>query len=401
MLLAELEARHREEDLATAYGPQVIMLSPLGGEFFLRANIWPSADEHMVRASGAGAFVYGLPHDHNFDFLTFGYFGPGYWSDYWEYDYERVAGAVGEPAGLRFVERSRLEPGKLLHYRAHRDVHAQHPPDALSVSLNVMHAGGAQGWLDQYRFDVERNTIAGVLSPGASEVFLRIAVGLGAPEALDLADRFARTHPSDRMRLTALEAQAGALGPGDRDALWRRAEASGKPSGRTRGAAEESGAGRRLGVSRVTRSSIENRFPTWHVHALIRVSESAGTRRAAGGWPSKGHGCPVMCALVALGQITERFRNTQESRARGVPCVPLEHAPRQRVDRACRITAAAAESIRSARLARLMSWSISAALGADGRPALVPQQDRQAEHARGCGHRRGSPARAGPRCRPC
>ncbi len=227
MLLAELEQRHRDDDTATAYGPQVIMLSPLGGEFFLRANIWPSADEHMVRASGAGTFVYGMAHDHNFDFLTFGYFGPGYWSDYWEYDFETVAGAIGEPAGLRFVERSRLEPGKLLHYRAHRDVHAQLPPDSLSVSLNVMHAGGAQGWLDQYRFDVERNTIAGVLSPGASEVFLRLAVGLGSAEALDLADRFARTHPSDRMRLAALEAQAGVLGPTERDTLWRRAEASG------------------------------------------------------------------------------------------------------------------------------------------------------------------------------
>ena len=227
LLLAELKDRHREEHAAMAYGPQVIMLSPLGGEVFLRANVWPSSDEHLLRASGAGAFAYGLPHDHNFDFLTFGYFGPGYWSDYWEYDYERVAGAVGESAGLRFIERSRLEPGKLLHYRAHRDVHSQLPPDALSVSLNVMHAGGAQGWLDQYRFDVERNEIAGVLGPGASEAFLRIAVGLGSPEAADLAAHFAHTHPSDRMRLAALEAQAGVLDLAERDELWRRAERSG------------------------------------------------------------------------------------------------------------------------------------------------------------------------------
>ena len=227
LMLAELAKRHREEDRASAYGPQVIMLSPSSGEFYLRANIWPSPAEHMVRASGNASFAYGLPHDHNFDFLTLGYFGPGYWSDYWEYDFEAVAGAVGEPAELKFVERSQLEPGKLMHYRAHRDVHSQLPPDALSVSLNVVHAGGAQGWLDQYRFDVERNTVAGVLGPGASEVFLRIAVGLGGDEALDLADRFARSHPSDRMRLTALEAQAGALEPGERDALWRRAENSG------------------------------------------------------------------------------------------------------------------------------------------------------------------------------
>ena len=226
-LLTELKARHRQDDAASAYGPQVVMLSPLGGDFFLRANIWPSPDEHMFRASGGGTFVYQLPHDHNFDFLTVGHFGPGYWSDYYEYDYGAVAGAVGEPAGLRFVERSRLEPGKLMHYRAHRDVHSQLPPDALSVSLNVMHAGGAQGWLDQYSFDLERNAIAGVLAAGASEVFMRIAVGLGGEEAFDLAESFARTHPSDRMRLTALDAQAGVLDPAARGELWRRAEDAG------------------------------------------------------------------------------------------------------------------------------------------------------------------------------
>ncbi len=42
-----------------------------------RANIWPSENDHMVRASGGASFVLGLPHDHNFSFLTLGYFGPG------------------------------------------------------------------------------------------------------------------------------------------------------------------------------------------------------------------------------------------------------------------------------------------------------------------------------------
>ena len=227
IMLAELKARHREDAATGCYGPQVIMLSPLGAEFFLRANIWPSRDEHLLRASGGGAFAYELPHDHDFDFLTYGYFGPGYWSDYWEYNYEAVAGAVGEAAGLRFMGRSRLEPGRLMHYRAHRDVHSQLPPDSLSVSLNVMHASGAQGWLDQYRYDVEQGTIACVVGTPASRVFLRIAVGLGVDEALDLAESYARSHPSERMRLTALEAQAGVLDQADRDDLWRRAENSG------------------------------------------------------------------------------------------------------------------------------------------------------------------------------
>lgn len=227
LLLEELRARHREGDPATVYGPQVVMLSSLERDFFLRANIWPSPTEHLFRASGGAAFVYELPHDHNFDFLTCGYFGPGYVSDYWEYDHAAVAGVVGEQAGLRFVERSQLSPGKLMHYRAHRDVHSQLPPASLSVSLNIIDAAGPSGWRDQYRFDTDKDCIAQVLSSGSAEVFLRIAVGLGGEEARDLADRFARHHPHDRMRLVALDAQAGVLDETGRDALWARAESSG------------------------------------------------------------------------------------------------------------------------------------------------------------------------------
>lgn len=227
IMLAELKDASGSQEEASAYGAQVVMLSPLGGEYFMRANFWPSRDEHSFRASGQGAFSYELPHDHNFDFLTVGYFGPGYASDYYEYDYESVAGIVGEAVGLRFVERATLDPGKLLHYRAHRDVHSQLPPTSLSVSVNIMHAGGAQGWLDQYRFDVEQGTISGVISAGGSEIFLRVAVGLDHPEAHDLAENFARHHVSDRMRLVALEAQAGVLDLAGRDALWRRAENNG------------------------------------------------------------------------------------------------------------------------------------------------------------------------------
>jgi len=229
LIVEQLAGRHREEDDRNSYGPQVIMLAPPGGRsFFIRANIWPSRDEHVMRASGDASFVYGLPHDHNFDFLTLGYFGPGYWSDYYEFDYEETVGYRGEPVRLRFVERARLDEGKIMHYRAHRDVHAQIPADALSVSINILHAGGAQGWLDQYSFDVENRRIGRILSNGSSEAFIRIAVGLGCEEALDLAERFARRHPSDRMRLAAWSALASvAADEAERDRTWRAAEASG------------------------------------------------------------------------------------------------------------------------------------------------------------------------------
>ena len=229
LLVDELAAMADEDDGANSYGPQVIMLHPPGiDDFFIRANIWPSPDEYTMRASGSASFVYGLPHDHNFDFLTLGYFGPGYWSDYYEFDYESVAGWSGEPVDLRFVERARLDQGKIMLYRAHRDVHAQHPADALSVSINIMNASMAQGWMDQYAFDTDRRCISRIISSGSSEAFLRIAVGLGGAEALDLAHRFAAGHPSDRMRLCAWSALASIAGdPAQRDDMWRKAESSG------------------------------------------------------------------------------------------------------------------------------------------------------------------------------
>ncbi len=228
ILIDELKRRDGPDVAMTTYGPQVVMLSRPAGEFFLRANIWPAPGEHVMRASGEAPFYFDVPHDHNFSFLTLGYFGPGYWSDYYEYDFEAVAGYRGETVNLRFVERSRLSEGRLMLYRAHRDVHVQHPADALSVSLNVMHMAPHQGWYDQYRFDVSDKRIAGILNTGSAEAMLRVAVGLGLEEALDLAEQFGRHHPSDRMRLAGWEALAmAAPDAAARDNLWARAEVSG------------------------------------------------------------------------------------------------------------------------------------------------------------------------------
>ena len=133
----------------------------------------------------------------------------------------------GEHAGLRFVERSALNEGKLMLYRAHVDVHSQLPPEALSVSLNVMHVDPAQSWFDQYGFDLERGEVSRVLSPNSTEAFLRVAVASGTDEALDYAQWVGGHHPSERLRLASFEARAGLLAEEARDALWREGELCG------------------------------------------------------------------------------------------------------------------------------------------------------------------------------
>lgn len=230
LLLAELAAGYGDQMDSQGgdhgYGPQVLLLRASPAGHLLRANLWPAQDDLVLRASGPQCFAYGLPHDHNFSFLTCGYFGPGYWSDHYEYDAAAVTGWVGEPVpSLRFTGRSRLGPGQLLLYRANLDIHVQHAPAALSVSLNLLEASAMVERRDQFAFDLDQRTIARRLNSRANEALLQIAVAAGSDEALDLAEWFAVHHPSDRMQLSAWQALAGvSADPGE---VWGRAETSG------------------------------------------------------------------------------------------------------------------------------------------------------------------------------
>lgn len=207
--VAQLKARGSGSAARAIYSPQSMLLKPSGGRYVLRANFWPALDDAAYRTSGPAPFFNGMAHDHNFPFLTYGYWGPGYWSDYYEYDGAVLAGYPGEPAGLRFIERARLEPGRLMLYRARRDVHVQLPPDAFSVSLNILASDPAQPWRDQYRFDIASNTIAAGLTTTPSEVLVGLAVHLDS-EGPALAEQLARSHPSPRMRHTAVTALCSA-----------------------------------------------------------------------------------------------------------------------------------------------------------------------------------------------
>lgn len=218
LAIAELERGFAGQQ-GNGYGPQVLMLRPPRGRFALRANFWPARGDAVVRAAGTDAFFYDLAHDHNFSFLTYGYLGPGYWSDYYRFDGAELL--PGDPAGLVFEERARLEPGRLMLYRAHRDVHVQWPPDAFSVSLNVLGHAPGQAWRSQYRFDVAANRVAEELTVQRSEALLTIAVATdnGVALAADLALR----HPAPRMRRTALSTATAVLPPDERRHLLARA----------------------------------------------------------------------------------------------------------------------------------------------------------------------------------
>jgi hypothetical protein len=212
MMIDELKQRCEGQVRDNQYGASVVMLHSRSSKFFMRANFWPALKDSVVRHSGTDPFFYGVPHDHNFSFLTVGYLGPGYWSDYYEYDYGEVVGYPGEAVNLRFVEKARLDEGKVMLYRAHKDIHLQLPADAMSVSLNILETSHSSAFRDQYRFDVGEMKIDGILTRMSLEPMLALAAHFGGEEGLDLLASFAESHPSDRIRWCALRARAAASG---------------------------------------------------------------------------------------------------------------------------------------------------------------------------------------------
>ena len=209
LVLQEIEDRCARQVRANRYSAQVIMLHQADG-WFARACLWPAAQDPAVRASGTAPFFYGVPHDHNFSFLTVGYLGPGYWSDYYERDPDAPDPLVGDRAGLVATGRRRLAPGQVMLYREARDVHCQWPADAFSVSINILPAGPERAHRSQYRFDPATDRVAARLTRSPLEALLPLAAQLGGATGADLLARVAAEHPSDPIRFAAVAALAGA-----------------------------------------------------------------------------------------------------------------------------------------------------------------------------------------------
>lgn len=193
-----------------AYTSQVIMLAPptKGNSYFLRANIWPSKEDYLTQINGEDAFFYHKPHDHNFNFLTAGYHGSGYWSNYYEYDYSNVVGYPGENVDLKFIEHSNLHEGKVMLYRAHKDVHDQLPADEFSISLNVMENSLRPVVTDQYAFDIKNSQVKALINKNNALIVMRAALVFGDENVLDIVNHISKKHSMASVRMAAIDAIA-------------------------------------------------------------------------------------------------------------------------------------------------------------------------------------------------
>lgn len=198
-----------------------ILGSTKSGIFRLRANVWkvPKArggkDEFEKRL-----YAYEAPHDHNFDFLTAGYYGSGYETDLYEYDYESMLPKVGEKVAVRFIERTNLSIGKVMMYRRSRDIHTQHPPIDLSVSVNLLVSTEDQLTRQQQYFDVHHQVSAGFVDgPVSFRVdLIEMAGHLGLQNAVEPLHRIASAHSCKRSRAAAVKSILK-IAPGENESI--------------------------------------------------------------------------------------------------------------------------------------------------------------------------------------
>lgn len=208
-------------DTLAFYSPQSAILGA-SQPFSVRLNVWPVVSSNpRQRKIENGIYSYGDAHDHNFTFMTVGYYGPGYETIIYEYDRERVVGYIGEHIDIRFLERTSLPVGKVMLYRPFTDIHTQIPPASFSMSINLLISDPQTAVTQQYYFDIEMGTICDFVESLSTK---RVSVleclrFVGNENSKDLLEHLSKRHPCVRTRWAAFETLA-AMDPVNAEGYW-------------------------------------------------------------------------------------------------------------------------------------------------------------------------------------
>lgn len=181
------------------YGSHVFMLHSCE-DYFLRANVWRPITEIEKSLE---KFEYDVCHDHNFDILTCGYFGPGYTSRCYEYESAAVDGLLGEKVELLKPDTFYLIENSMALYRAHQDVHMQLPPASLSISLNMIPRTD-KFQQAQYQFNETSSTIERYLNCSAMETIVRLAGSVGDEKYIDPLLSLSRKSTANHLKAYAM-----------------------------------------------------------------------------------------------------------------------------------------------------------------------------------------------------
>ncbi len=200
---------------------QVVVLGG-GSDFYVRADVWPSADAAAkpVYREQAEAYRFGIAQ--SFPCLMTGHHGPGLIHDLYAYDPGAIIGYVGEPVDLAFIERVQLTTDAAVLFLPQGEVVQRIPPEAYSISVGLMifRESGEQHYIDvKSRVLLES---APVLPHARRSALLRLAGLIGDENTQQYLDDIAKNNPCARTRLAAYEALVNIM-PVQSAALWMRA----------------------------------------------------------------------------------------------------------------------------------------------------------------------------------
>jgi len=154
-------------------------------DYLLRAVIWHPVSDALKANKN---FNYDVYHDHNFDLLTIGYFGPGYKTRSFTYNENEVIGFLGEDVKMEDNGILTLAEGQIMLYESKKDIHNQIPPDSISVSLNIIPKKNIIN-RPQYEFDESKSKICRYIQISSNELVVRLASMLGQENDIPILER--------------------------------------------------------------------------------------------------------------------------------------------------------------------------------------------------------------------
>ena len=191
----ELKKGYKNFQSNNSYTPPSLILHR-DEEFFIRANIWIPT----LEVEEGNINVYGLLHDHNFDFLTLNYYGSGYTSKMYEYDRNQVEGLIGETIDLTNNGVLALKEGEMYLYRKGLDLHTQISPKDMSITINLMVNKLQYQLENQYILDSKSHQIQDIKGSFMSKKFIYdLALSLGDRNSFDILSNI---HKSSKCKLT-------------------------------------------------------------------------------------------------------------------------------------------------------------------------------------------------------
>jgi hypothetical protein len=162
--------------------PQTFLI---GGtrQFGLRVNLWPKLKPSNYRERERILYAYDVAHNHDFRLLTVGYHGPGYTTDVYEIDPQETFRPGGSSVNLFNHRFEQLTPGRVFSFDAYCDLHTQHPPQDMSISINLIPLVNPKTY-EQGLFDPARS----ILIEPANSYVGRIATTIEVASAFPVED---------------------------------------------------------------------------------------------------------------------------------------------------------------------------------------------------------------------